>query len=305
MRDPQALWLLPLWFGLWSGACASELTDVPETMRPPGTGGAGSLTGGTGGASSTTGGASSTTGGTGSSTGGTSASSGGTTSVVCGQAKGAAADLAIDDLEDGDNTIGNGMSDPDPPVRVGYWFTYNEKTNDQTSSCVQMPPPDPMGLLPFPPAPSPGNGSRMGAHTSGTSCTKVWGAGIGFDFNNCNMKSNAYDASAYRGIQFWYKSTQPIRALVTSTPNTTAGGCVSDCDNHHGKNFAASTAGTTGTILWSELSGTAQIGTPPMDPQSYGMKRPFDATKLLGFQVQVDQAGGASFDIWLDDVTFL
>jgi hypothetical protein len=151
----------------------------------------------------------------------------------------------------------------------------------------------------------PGNGSELGARTSGTGCTATWGAGIGFDFNNCNMKSNAYDASAYRGIQFWYKSTQPIRALVTGLQNTAAGGCTGDCDNHHGKNFAASPSGTTASILWSELSGTAQIGTPPADPQSFGTKRPFDPTKLLAFQVQVDQMGGASFEIWLDDVTFL
>jgi hypothetical protein len=145
----------------------------------------------------------------------------------------------------------------------------------------------------------------LGAHTSGTGCTKVWGAGIGVDFNNCNMMSSAYDASAYRGIQFWYKSNQPIRALVSSTPNTAAGGCTGDCDNHHGKNFAASTTGTTATITWAELSGTMQIGSPPADPQVYGTKRPFDPTKLVGLQVQVDQAGGANFDVWLDDLTFL
>jgi len=310
MRFSRAPWFFLLSLGLSSGACAPEPAEVPDRGTPnPPTGGTGPLagTGGTGnpqgGTSATTGGTTATTGGTGGSTAG-NATNGGTTTVVCGAPVGAAADLAIDDLEDGDNTIGNGMNDPEPPVRVGYWFTYNEKTNDTTSPCAQMPPPDPQGLLPFPPSPNPGNGSALGAHTSGTGCTQVWGAGIGVDFNNCNMKSNPYDASAYRGISFWYKSTQPIRALVTSTPNTTAGGCTGDCDNHHGMNLAASAAGTIATITWAQLSGTAQIGSPPADPQTYGTKRTFDPTKLLGFQVQVDQAGGATFDIWLDDLTF-
>jgi hypothetical protein len=313
MRFSRAPWLLLLSLGLWSGACAPEPAVVPERNMPVPTGSGGTApvagtSNGTAGTGSPT--AGSGQGGSGPGAGGTgnagsASTSGGTAAVLCGQAKGAAADLLIDDLEDGDNTIGNGLNDPDPPVRVGYWFTYNEKTNNAASTCMQMPPPDPQGLLPFPPTPTPGNGSALGARTAGSSCTVVWGAGMGFDFNNCNKKSNVYDASAYQGIQFWYKSTQPIRALVAGYPNTAAGGCTADCDNHHGKNFIASASGTTATITWAELSGTAQIGSPAADPQAYGTKRPFDPTKLLGFQVQVDQAGGASFEIWLDDLTFL
>lgn len=327
MRLPRAPWFLLLGLGLWPGACSPAPAEVPETEEPSsGRGGTGVTAGSsnTAGTGPSAGGASSTTGGTSSSSGGSTAnggtsssagksggfagsaiSGGGTTAVLCGQPKGAATDLFLDDLEDGDNTLGNSVEDPDPSVRVGYWFTYNEKTNSASSPCNQMPPPDPQGLLPFPPSVDPGNGSRIGAHTSGTGCTQVWGAGIGVDFNNCNQMSNAYDASAYRGIQFWYKSTTPIRALVTTTPNTAAGGCTGDCDNHHGKNFAASPSGTTATITWAELNGSMQIGSPPADPQTFGTKRPFDATKVLAFQVQVDQAGGSSFDIWLDDLSFL
>jgi hypothetical protein len=195
-----------------------------------------------------------------------------------------------------------------PPARIGYWFTYNEKTDTPSSSCTQAPAPDPAGLLPFPPTAMPGNGSMYGAKTSGTGCTSTWGAGIGVDFNNCNMKSNAYDASAYTGISFWYKSKTPIRVLVGTKPNlpTAEGGaCASDCYNHHGKNFAASTAGTTASITWAELSGTTQIGSPAADPQTYGTKRGFNPAQLLNLQVQVDQSGGASFEIWLDDLSFL
>jgi hypothetical protein len=310
-------------------ACSAEPPEVPPEEIPrggrggsgnPGTGG--SIAPGTGGTVSpgTGGTASPGTGGTTSpGTGGTtSPGTGGTTSpgsggsagvsVSCGMAAGVAADKLIDDLEDGDNTIGNGEGQPMPPARIGYWFTYNEKTDTPGSSCTQSPAPDPAGLLPFPPTAMPGNGSMYGAKTSGTGCTSTWGAGIGVDFNNCNMKSNAYDASAYTGISFWYKSKTPIRVLVGTKPNLPSaegGACASDCYNHHGKNFAASTAGTAATITWAELSGTTQIGSPAADPQTYGTKRGFNPAQLLNLQVQVDQSGGASFEIWLDDLSFL
>jgi hypothetical protein len=226
--------------------------------------------------------------------------------TTCGEAVGMAADKLIDDVEDGDNTIGNGEGQPDPPTRVGYWFTYNE-TTDGSASCKQIPAPDPSGLLPFPPEPNPGNGSKFGAHTHGTGCTSIWGAGLGVDFNNCNEKTNPYDGSAYTGISFWYKSTTPVRVLVATQPNvpTAEGGqCSSDCYNHHGKNFAASPSGTTATITWAELRGTAQIGSPAANPQTYGQMRTFDPSQLLALEIQVDQASGGSFDFWVDDVSF-
>jgi hypothetical protein len=279
-------------------------------------GGAGGTTGATGGAS---GGASGGVGGDGTAgvvTAGVLNSTGGTRAAsLCGTAVGTATDKLVDDLEDGDNTIGNGMGAPVPPARVGYWFTYNSNPNTCTPlnmagcPCKQSPPPDPLGLIPFPPSGNPGNDSMFAAHTSGTGCT-TWGAGLGLDFNNCDAKSNPYDVSAYTGISFSYKSSQPIRVLVGTLPNlpTTEGGqCAggTNCHNHHGKNFAAVAAWTTGTITWAELSGSQQIGTPPMNPQTYGEMRPFAPAQVLNLEFQVDMTGGANFDLWVDDVTFL
>jgi len=287
-----------------TGAGGSGGASAGTTSGASGTTG-GSATGGTtGGATS---GSSGTATGGGSGTSGTTGSGGTMAATLCGQAVGMATDTNIDDLEDGDNTIGNGMGQPMPPTRVGYWFTYNE-TTDGSTTCKQTPAPDPSGLLPFPPEAMPGNGSMFGAHTHGTGCTSKWGAGLGVDFNNCNMKSNPYDGSAYKGISFWYKSTTPIRVLVGTLPNlpTASGGqCASDCYNHHGKNFAASTGGTTASITWAELMGSQQIGSPAANPQTYGAMRPFDPKQLLNIEIQVDQAGGSSFDFWVDTLLFL
>jgi hypothetical protein len=338
--SPSASLVLSLCFGALFAACAASPPDPGDEEGTGANGGAGGVgkggstaSGGTGtggtGTGGTTGGTS-TSGGTGATQGGSGGSDNGTAGVItagvlngtggtvapslCGQATGSAADKLVDDLEDGDNTVGNGAGDPVPPTRVGYWFTYNSNpasctplTMGAECTCRQSPPPDPQGLIPFPPAGNPGNGSMFAAHTSGTGCT-VWGAGLGLDFNNCNTKSNAYNVGAYTGISFQYKSNQPLRVLVGTTPNlpTAEGGtCSSDCHNHHGKNFAAATSWTTGTITWSELSGTQQIGSPPADPQTYGEKRAFNPALVINLEFQVDNNGGASFDLWVDNVTFL
>jgi hypothetical protein len=299
-----------------AGAGGSLTTGGATGVGGSGVGGSGvgGATGGAPGAGGATGGV----GGDGTAgvvTAGVLNSTGGTTAPsLCGTATGLAADKLVDDLEDGDNTIGNGMGAPIPPARVGYWFTYNSNPstctplNMASCPCKQLPPPDPLGLIPFPPSANPGNGSMFAAHTSGTACT-VWGAGLGLDFNNCDTKSNAYDVSAYTGISFSYKSTQPIRVLVGTVPNlpmSEGGQCGgTDCHNHHGKNFAAASSWTTGTITWAELSGSMQIGTPPMNPQTYGQMRPFAPAQALNLEFQVDSAGGANFDLWVDDVEFL
>jgi hypothetical protein len=340
----RALFFRPsLWVtlsgALLFGACGPAPVDV-EDDPSGGSGGAGGslVTGGAGGATgmggatgvggSGTGGAGGATGGSGGATGGVGGdgtagvitagvlnSTGGTVAAsLCGKGTGVATDKLVDDLEDGDNTIGNGVGAPLPPNRVGYWFTYNSNPNTCTPlnmngcPCMQSPPPDPLGLIPFPPAANPGNGSLFAAHTRGTACT-VWGAGLGLDFNNCNTKSQAYDVSAYTGISFSYKSTQPIRVLVGTVPNlpmADGGQCGgTDCHNHHGKNFASAAAWTPATITWAELSGSMQIGTPPMNPQTYGQMRPFAPAQVINLEFQVDAAGGANFDLWVDDVTFL
>jgi len=323
-------------FGLSFAGCAAAPVEEPDDAASGasggagGAGGSGSGNGGTGGTTPGTGGA--TVGGsTGTGASGGVGGTGGSTSVItagvlnstggtmaaslCGQTTGAAADKLVDDLEDGDNTIGNGVGAVIPATRVGYWFTYNSNTSSCTPlnmaagscPCRQSPPPDPGGLIPFPPAANPGNGSLFAAHTSGTACTE-WGAGMGVDFNNCNSKSNAYNVAAYTGISFSYKSNQPIRVLVATVPNLPMpdGQCNgTDCHNHHGKNFAASTSWATAQITWAELQGSQQIGNPPANPQTYGQMRAFDPAQVLNLSFQVDSAGGANFDFWVDNVTFL
>jgi hypothetical protein len=205
--------------------------------------------------------------------------------------------LLIDDLEDEDNAVGNERA---PQLRVGYWFVFNDATED----CTQYPPPDPdvafvpncgnadcSMLLPTP------NGSRAAAHMAGGGCS-LWGAGMGFDFNSCANGPSAYDASAYRGVRFYYRSTTAFRVVVgimANIPVENGGTCADapiDCYNHHGADLPASTAGTTVTLPFSSLT------------QNFGTLRPFDASDLSGLQFQVNETA-QPYDLWIDDVSFV
>jgi len=175
--------------------------------------------------------------------------------------------------------------------RVGYWYTYNDGT-----TCAQMPAPDPTGATPFPPSPAAGQG-MFAAKTSGAACG-TWGAGMGFDLANCMSKSTPYNATAFNGISFWYKSTSAIRVIVSATnviPTTRGGTCVPggammECDNGHGLDLPANPTGTVMNVPFTMLS------------QSFGQMKAFDKTQIVNIQWQVAQ--GLAFDFTIDDVAF-
>jgi hypothetical protein len=290
--------------GVWVAGCGAGSPEVPEGDDEDDTGGANStggvFTGGststggafTGGSTSTGGaftGGSTSTGGSFPTTGGTG--SGGTgTSMCLTNNVGAAADLLIDDLEDGNNTVGD---DKMPPVRIGYWYTFK----DSIATCMVMPPPDPSGATPFPPTPASGAMGTNGAKVSGTGCTGPdFAAGIGFDVNNCMSAPKVYDATAYTGIKFWYKSSVAVRFQIGSTATTPApnGSCAADCYDHHGMTLTASLAGTEVMVPFTML---AQEWTPTMTP--------FDKSKILNFQWQIKKENGATFDLTIDNVSFM
>jgi len=206
----------------------------------------------------------------------------------CKAAAGTIADLLIDDLEDGDNTIRPLGS------RVGYWYTYND------GSGVQVPAPTATfkGTAPGSTA-SP----MFAATTSGPAFT-IYGAGMGFDFNNTAMKSCPYDASAYTGIKFWAKAnagnmaTMALKAMIkipATTPSTSDGGaCATKCEDHFYLK-PAPVLTTTWTQYSMPFASIAQdgFGTPVSA---------FDKAHILAMQFQV--AMGVAFNFSIDDITF-
>ena len=206
----------------------------------------------------------------------------------CKVAVGAAADLAIDDLEDGDNAIGA------LGQRSGFWYTYNDGT------AAQIPAPDPSGAVPFK-ASAGGHSAMFSAHTSGPAFT-TWGAGMGFDFNNTSAKSCVYNASAYTGIKFWAKGNAAIKAMV-KVPGTTqstsdSGTCTATgmCEDHY---FLQPKPILTDT--WTQytidFSSTTTFG-----QEGWGAKVAFDKANIIAVQFQVGM--GVPFDFSVDDITF-
>jgi len=246
----------------------------PNGGSPPASSGGSHFNTGVGGAIASSGGHGPTVGTGGS---GTSTTPGGCTAAV-----GAATELAIDDLEDGDNVIN--------PIgsRVGYWYTYNDGTATQV--------PDPKALF-KPTAPGSTLSPKGAASTSGPAFT-TYGAGMGFDFHNIMMTPCLYDATAYKGITFYAKATAAlaIKAMVktaATTSSSSGGTCAAKCDDHFALKAALTTAWTKYTITF---------GAATFAQEGFGTAATFDKTKLLGMQFQV--AKDLKFDFSVDDLTF-
>ncbi len=297
-------------FGASIAACSAQGTtaapELPDAGAGP-TGVAGAATvpsagsavvgagapSNTAGAPPATGGAPAKGGSTGMSFGGAPPAGGASTAGApattgCVAATGTAADLSIDDFEDGDNAIlAIGM-------RKGFWYTYNDGT------AVQVPTTS--TAMPFK-AMAAGHiaTSTKAAETSGPKFM-TWGAGLGVDFNNTPAQSCPYDGTAYAGIKFWAKTSAAFKAMV-QIPATTAkmstgdsATCVSTtmCNDHYYLPVPITAAWTQFTITFADSTTFKQEG--------WGVKATFDKAHLLGMQFQVKEA--VAFDIVLDDLTF-
>jgi hypothetical protein len=306
--------------GIITGTAGTASPAAGTTGVITGTGG---VTGTGGNASA--GGTNTGTGGTG--TGGTSA--GGAAPMSCGMltpttgdakccvAAGTAADVAIDDLEDGNNVI--------LPVgqRQGYWYTYGVKEAMQTplptqwmgTAFVPGPGGSPCSLMPLTAACKAMNTAAMGtagsmlfsAETKGSlppaTDTVPTYAGMGVDLNNHFAKSCVYDGKAYKGISFYAKgSAFKVAVAIPGTVPTTSdsGACAAMCSDHFNMLVAPPPDGSWKqfTINWTDLT---QAG--------WGTVAMFDASKLINIQFQVDglttATATAPFDFSVDDLAFV
>ncbi|HKO48934.1 MAG TPA: hypothetical protein VJV79_14480 [Polyangiaceae bacterium] len=272
-----------------SGGAADGEAGSSGTPESGGIGGAGEAVSGAGGAVSGAGGI----GGA----GGVSGAGGqGGGKPTCQSAQ-ATAKLLIDDLEDGNYAI-----QPISPYG-GTWYVFNDGTGTQL--------PDKLSI--FKPV-TPGYCTpKFAARTYGDSFT-IWGAGLGvtfFDFG----EAHAFNASDYRGIQFWAKANAPpenptfkvrVKVMVGITGTTAVengGTCVPIdnliCEDHYylRPSPILTQEWTFYKITFSDVLAFGQAG--------FGPDVPFDQSQVLSLQFLVTPSlTSPAFDFSVDDVAF-
>jgi hypothetical protein len=192
-------------------------------------------------------------------------------------------DGLLDDFEDGNNqaTLAGG--------RDGYWWSAHDTAGST------------LGPDPFAPSEGGADGSAMALRATGTTAagnpTDAWGAEFGINF--LSQKGALYDASKYAGISFKArvdeKSTRTVRFKIGDVSTHPDGQICKTCWNHFGKDMTFTPRWKEYVVLFSDARQEAGWGDP----------RPASITpnKLISLDFTIK--GGQSYDLWIDDVTFL
>jgi len=212
--------------------------------------------------------------------------------------------------------------------RSGYWYVFADAFSVGTVEC---PNGAVSGTAFFPDSPGNDSAPDFAAHISGTvgaACGPPYNtcpfAGVGFNFLK---PAGPYDASAYsgaffgdtsHGIQFYAKwgpsSNAPGVFLKfpesgTATP-AEGGSCTASgvngmgqtlqCDDHYCYELTTAQITTSWSLIQIPMSQ------PFIAPQGWGnLSVPWDPTSLLGVQWEFDNTfPGATYDLWIDDVSF-
>jgi len=189
-------------------------------------------------------------------------------------------DGAIDDLEDANNQITKSTG------RDGYWWS----AADPKGSTIEMQVTEPGA-----------GGSELAMHITGKTVPgkpeeDSWGVQLGVNFVSEGM---FYNASKYAGIAFKAKvgpnSTRNARLKIADINTHKDAGICKACWNHFGKDLTMTTEWRVYRVTFSGAEQEAGWGDP----------RPNAVTpsKLIALNWQVGP--GQTYDIWIDDVTFL
>jgi hypothetical protein len=179
--------------------------------------------------------------------------------------------------------------------RNGFWFTYNENADVGTQQPAVGAIFNPTAIVP------PRGASTYAAHTSGGGHAY---AGLGFNLNSPPgvMIPATYDASAYVGITFFAMGTGTVIMVIPDKDTNPQGGvCMTgdraQCFDHFSSSrrpIVLTSAWQPYTVLFSDLV-----------QQGFGYRAPaFDKSAIYAVQ-WLDNAAGAAFDIWIDDVSFI
>jgi endoglucanase len=197
-------------------------------------------------------------------------------------ASGACAEIAvIDDAEDGDNQVLLAGG------RGGYLYTFKDSHG---TSVV------PDGA--FTTTSGGAHGSKNGLRLHGKLADRNDAyAGLGLSF----LEPKApYDASRFTGIAFYARvapgAATAVRLKVPDVDTDPDGHVCKECYNDFGVDFQVTAEWTRYEVAFADLTQGSGWG----DPRPAAI----DLTRLYSLQWQV-ATRGASFDLWIDDVSFV
>jgi hypothetical protein len=234
----------------------------------------------------------------------------------------------LTDFQDGGNHVAFYNTSPfyagAPSGRSGYWYVFADNFSVGTSEC---PNGTVNGTAFFPDSPGYGGTQDFAAHITGTvgaSCGPPYDtcpfAGLGFNFLK---PEGPYDASTWattdfaHGIQFyakwgpassaggvWLKFPEMATSTAAEGGNCVGGGVngmgqTIKCDDHYCYELTAQLS-----TSWQLVQ--IPMTTPILALQGWGNITPtWDPTQLIGIQWELDNGmAGASYDLWVDDVSF-
>jgi hypothetical protein len=190
-----------------------------------------------------------------------------------------AADGLIDNFEDN-----NSQSVP-VLGRGGYWWLHHD--------------PNGSTLLPEKFAPEDGGPgtSKKALHVHGVTSSEngAYGSSVGVNI----AEKGLYDGSQYVGISFKAKvgpgSTKAVRLKVGDVNTHGQLGTCETCWNHFGKDLQLTTEWQEYKLLFSELK----------QADGWGAPRPPSITPSQLASIDWTIGPGATFDLWVDELTFL
>ena len=271
-----------------TGTCPTGTPDASVQPDAPGAG-SGGTTGsggktGSGGATGSggvvgTGGKSGSGGVVG--TGGKSGSGGTTSTGGCG--------ALIDDMESGTGKICSGSG------RVGLWFTY---VDSSTTSAI-APATTGQALPEY--LSTPRGTSQYAMHVQGYYSTYA-GMAVWLNKSSFSGSTGTYNASSYTGIKFYARGsggggTFDVKGQMASTePEKYGGTCTATTCNGNYYSYPSTLSSTS----WTQIS-------VPFTSLKSGTVTPFSPTSTWSFEFYYyseTSLAGASFDLWIDDLTF-
>jgi endoglucanase len=206
---------------------------------------------------------------------------GGSAAPAPAAAGGCGEDARIDDGEDGGNQVELRGG------RNGYLYTFKDAHGTRIT---------PDGA--FSTSAGGAHGSRSALRIAGKLADSDSAyAGLGLSFTD---PKTLYDASRYTGIAFYARgapgTTTAVRLKVPDVDTDPDGHVCKECYNDFGVDFQVTAEWTRYEVAFADLKQGSGWGNP----------RPaaIDLHKLFSLQWQVATRGG-SFDLWIDDVTFV